>query len=238
MLKREMIDANNVRFKADALLHPRDRERFGQWKTPYELPARGQLFKTSAAFAFNLQQQRGTEDKSQVRIDYDAALDVLSEVPGELKDSFLKAVADLQILDLPGDDVLFVHQLLQEYFAACHLAERIHVAGDSDAWAAVCSLAAIKWLEADISPSVGKLLQTLPKSGTLPDLPTTGWEETFRLNPLPWKVFLSEGLDKAGIGLFTETQLISVPLIVLAVVMLFRLRRSRAPEQALQYRST
>ncbi len=61
-----------------------------------------------------------------------------------------------------------------------------------------------------------------------------GWEETFRLNPLPWKVFLSEGLDKAGIGLFTETQLISVPLIVLAVVMLLRLRRSPAPAQVLQ----
>ncbi|MEQ1815170.1 MAG: SUMF1/EgtB/PvdO family nonheme iron enzyme [Nitrosomonas sp.] len=181
MLKREMIDAGNSRFKADALLHPRDRERFGQWKTPYELPARGQLFKALAAFAFNLQQQRGTEDKSQVRIDYDAALDVLSEVPDELKDPLLKAAADLQILDLPGDDVLFVHQLLQEYFAARHLAECIHAAGDSDAWAAVCRLAAVKWLAAEISPSVRELLQTLPKSGTLPDLPTTGWEETFLL---------------------------------------------------------
>ena len=65
-----------------------------------------------------------------------------------------------------------------------------------------------------------------------------GWEETFRLNPLPLKVFLSEGLDRAGIGLFTETQLISVPLIVLAVVMLVRLRRSVRPEQALQYEGT
>ena len=181
MLKREMIDAGNSRFKADALLHPRDRERFGQWKTPYELPARGQLFKTLAAFAFNLQQRRGTEDKSQVRIDYDAALDVLSEVPDELKDSLLKAAADLQILDLPGDDVLFVHQLLQEYFAARHLAERIHAASDSDAWTAVCRLVAVKWLAVEISPSVRELLQTLPKSGTLPDLPTTGWEETFLL---------------------------------------------------------
>ncbi|GGR21007.1 prolipoprotein diacylglyceryl transferase [Deinococcus ruber] len=51
-----------------------------------------------------------------------------------------------------------------------------------------------------------------------------GWEETFRLNPLPWKIYLSEGLDKAGIGLFTETQLISIPLIMISVVMLLRLR--------------
>ena len=56
-----------------------------------------------------------------------------------------------------------------------------------------------------------------------------GWEETFRLNPLPWKVYLSEGLDKAGIGLFTETQLISIPLIVLSIYMLWRIRRQ--PEQ-------
>ena len=181
MLKREMIDAGNVRFKADALVHRRDRERFGQWETPYELPARGQLFKTLAAFAFNLQQQRGTEDKSQVRIDYDAALDVLSKVPAELKDDLLKAAADLQILDLPGDDVLFVHQLLQEYFAARHLAEHVNVMVDSGTLATLCRLAGVKWLAADISPGVGELLQTLPKSGTLPDLPTTGWEETFLL---------------------------------------------------------
>ena len=56
-----------------------------------------------------------------------------------------------------------------------------------------------------------------------------GWEETFRLNPLPWKVYLSEGLDKPGIGLFTETQLISVPLILAALYFLWRLRQQ--PEQ-------
>ena len=52
-----------------------------------------------------------------------------------------------------------------------------------------------------------------------------GWEETFRLNPLPWKMYLSEGLDKAGIGLFTETQLISIPLIVVPVILLFQVFR-------------
>ena len=65
-----------------------------------------------------------------------------------------------------------------------------------------------------------------------------GWEETFRLNPLPWKVYLSEGPGQAGIGLFTETQLISIPLILLAVVMLARLRRSAAPGPALRYEGT
>ncbi len=56
-----------------------------------------------------------------------------------------------------------------------------------------------------------------------------GWEETFRLNPLPWKVYLSEGLDKPGIGLFTETQLFSIPLVIAAIWLLWRIRRQ--PEQ-------
>ncbi len=54
-----------------------------------------------------------------------------------------------------------------------------------------------------------------------------GIEETFRLNPLTWKVFLSEGPDKAGIGLFTLTQLVSIPLVLWSVYMLYKI--SRAP---------
>jgi formylglycine-generating enzyme required for sulfatase activity len=182
MLKRE-LDGDNPRFKEPTLLPPRDRERFGQWKTPYELPGRGKLFKALAAFAFNMQAQRASGDKSQVRVGYDDALNSLTDITDDdtLKDSLLKAAADLQILDLPGDDVLFVHQLLQEYFAARYLAERIDAAKTADELTALCRIAEVKWLEADISPSVGEKLQSLSKSGTLPDLPTTGWEETFLL---------------------------------------------------------
>lgn len=46
-----------------------------------------------------------------------------------------------------------------------------------------------------------------------------------RHNPLYWQVYLAEGVHQAGIGLFTLTQLVSIPLIVLALVMLYR----RAP---------
>jgi phosphatidylglycerol---prolipoprotein diacylglyceryl transferase len=56
-----------------------------------------------------------------------------------------------------------------------------------------------------------------------------GWEETFRLNPLFPNAYLSEGLDKAGIGLFTETQIISIPLVIAAIWLLSRIRRQ--PEQ-------
>ncbi|MEW6420334.1 MAG: prolipoprotein diacylglyceryl transferase [Deinococcota bacterium] len=51
-----------------------------------------------------------------------------------------------------------------------------------------------------------------------------GWEETFRLNPLPLKAYLNQGLNAPGIGLFTETHLISIPLILVSLWMLWRLR--------------
>lgn len=180
MLKRE-IAGDNPRFRSGVLLHGRDRERIGQWTTPYELPGRGALFKALAAFAFRLQERRGPGDKSQVRVDYDRALENLSDVPAKQQDELLKAAADLQILELPSNDVLFVHQLLQEYFAARHIAELVNAAATPVALAELVRLAQVKWLAADIQESVAQLLQTLPKSGTLPDLPTTGWEETFTL---------------------------------------------------------
>lgn len=182
MLKRE-IDGENPLIQKPPLLHDRDlklvRER--RWTTPYELPARGPLFNKLAAFAFRLQERRGPGDKSQVRVDYDRALENLSDVPANQQDELLKAAADLQILELPGDDVLFVHQLLQEYFAARHVAERVSAVAAVEAVTEFARLAQVKWLEKDIQPSVAEELQTLPKSGTLPDLDTTGWEETFTL---------------------------------------------------------
>ncbi|MDR4513124.1 SUMF1/EgtB/PvdO family nonheme iron enzyme [Nitrosomonas sp.] len=187
MLKREI---DNVRLRnADWLLTKRDLNGIGQWRSAYELPYRGVLFNALADFAFQLQTQRSdgdtenTGNKMQVRIDFDGALDCLStRIPDESQcENLLNAAVDLQILDMPGDDVLFVHQLLQEYFAARHLAEAANKTKNSTALAAFTNLASVAWLEADISPTVREILQTLPKSGTLSDLPTTGWEETFML---------------------------------------------------------
>jgi phosphatidylglycerol---prolipoprotein diacylglyceryl transferase len=45
-------------------------------------------------------------------------------------------------------------------------------------------------------------------------------EEPFRNNPLAWQVYLSEGVNAHGIGLFTVTQLFSIPIIFLALFML------------------
>ncbi|HEX2864425.1 MAG TPA: prolipoprotein diacylglyceryl transferase [Deinococcales bacterium] len=55
------------------------------------------------------------------------------------------------------------------------------------------------------------------------------FEETFRLNPLWWKVYLNEGPHAPGIGLFTATQLFSVPIILVAAYMLWRIRNQPVP---------
>lgn len=46
-------------------------------------------------------------------------------------------------------------------------------------------------------------------------------EEPFRDNPLFWQVWLSEGFNAPGIGVFTLTQLISIPIVLVAVYALF-----------------
>ncbi|RIH77512.1 Prolipoprotein diacylglyceryl transferase [Calidithermus terrae] len=48
------------------------------------------------------------------------------------------------------------------------------------------------------------------------------FEETFRLNPLWVRVYEN---NQIGVGLFTATQIFSIPLIILAIVMLYRLPR-------------
>ncbi len=52
-------------------------------------------------------------------------------------------------------------------------------------------------------------------------------EEPFRLNPLWWPVYVNE---RAGIGFFTATQLASIPLIALALYMLWRMNRAGGEE--------
>ena len=52
-----------------------------------------------------------------------------------------------------------------------------------------------------------------------------GWEETFRLNPLSPNLYLDEGLSNPGIGLLTLTQVLSIPLILLSIYMLWRVAR-------------
>lgn len=56
------------------------------------------------------------------------------------------------------------------------------------------------------------------------------FEETFRLNPLWVKVYLNE---QAGLGLFTATQIISIPLIAVSIFFLMRWKGPRENPAAL-----
>ncbi|MDZ7705362.1 MAG: prolipoprotein diacylglyceryl transferase [Trueperaceae bacterium] len=45
-------------------------------------------------------------------------------------------------------------------------------------------------------------------------------EEPFRDNPIFWNVYLADGLNQPGIGVFTLTQLASIPIILIALYIL------------------
>ncbi len=57
------------------------------------------------------------------------------------------------------------------------------------------------------------------------------FEESFRLNPLAIKLYLSEGTAHPGIGLLTWTQLLSIPIIIVAIFMLWRIKRMPIPPE-------
>ena len=167
-LQRE-IETDHPLFQPGTLLGERDRQRFGQprpWKTPHELPRQGILFAKLSHLAFEMQARRQPGEASQVRIDHPDALDLLAHDRAE---DVLKAGEALGVLeeDLGRDEVLYVHQLLQEYFAARWLA--VH---PEPRWVHR------EWRADRISPTLPETLAGLADSDPLPPLPGTGWEET------------------------------------------------------------
>lgn len=56
-----------------------------------------------------------------------------------------------------------------------------------------------------------------------------GVEETFRLNPLMFNSYLSQGLNESGIGLWTMTQVFSVPIVLVSLYMLWRIASQPVP---------
>jgi formylglycine-generating enzyme required for sulfatase activity len=165
-LRREVSD--NALWQHHGLLHERDALRLNDLRTwpPYELPERGILIPKLSALAFQMQSQREANEAAQVRIPYDEALTILAHPRAE---DILKAGAALGVLeeDRGRDEVLYVHQLLQEYFAARQLAR-----------APQAELVQQEWRADRIVPSLQAALHDLADADPLPPLPTTGWEET------------------------------------------------------------
>lgn len=164
-LRRE-VERGNPLFFPNGLLTERDIRRITQWswKTGWDLPERGVLVPKLAALAFAMQSEGG--GGGQVRVEYDEALELLSH---EQDKAILKAGLALSVLDEdPGkDEVLYVHQLVQEYFAGRQLAKAPDPARVE-----------VPWQNRQITPPLSTIIKTLPPGERLPPLATTGWEET------------------------------------------------------------
>src|SRR5262249_47346166 len=152
-----------------ALLDRLDHQRIvrHEWRDRYALPSRSPLFRALSRLAFGLQERQGGMELAQVRASWDDALGLLG---GERAEDLLRAGVALQLREQQWEDVFWVHQLLQEYFAARVLAETPRPA-----------LASVPWRAKDFSPPLERVLKRLADSDALPQAPATGWEETFAL---------------------------------------------------------
>jgi len=166
-LRRE-VERGNALFELGDVLDGRDLRRLSkwQWRGPYDLPERGPLVPKLSALAHAMQAERDDGERSQVRIRLDHALDLLDGAAGE---AIVAAGAALAVLDEDdaAGELMYIHQLVQEYFAARELSrhpdpERVRVA----------------WRAVDVAPSAEAVIERLDLADPLPPLAGTGWEET------------------------------------------------------------
>jgi len=169
-LRREAMNGNRL-LLPNGLLTERDLQKLtsGKWRDTLELPERGILLPKLAALAYAMQQKGFDTDGAQIRLDYDAACDLLAS---ERDADILKVGVALNVLDedVARQEVLFFHQLLQEFFAARKLAQ----APDPE-------LVHVEWRADLVKPSLAETIAGLADSDPLPPLPQTGWEETMVL---------------------------------------------------------
>ncbi|MFO1434368.1 MAG: SUMF1/EgtB/PvdO family nonheme iron enzyme [Candidatus Competibacteraceae bacterium] len=158
--------ADNPRFQPDDLLTEWDCDQLTQhqWKDACDLPSEGILIPKLSSLAYHMQEQRIISEASQVRIDRKRALTLLEHARSK---DILKAGVDLRVVDIDVSDVLFIHQLMQEYFAARYLAN----APDAER-------VRTDWRADRINPSLEQVLAKLVDADPLPPAPQTGWEET------------------------------------------------------------
>ncbi len=166
-LRRE-VERDNPLFADEDLLDSRDTRRIAHWRwqDAYQLPERGALLPRLGRLAYGMQATDTDGETAQVRVAYDAALDQVDHPRGA---DIVKAGVAISVLDEDpaADEVLYRHQLLQEYFAARVLANEPNP-----------ELVAAPWRTADIRPGLREILDALPPGETLPTLRQTGWEET------------------------------------------------------------
>jgi formylglycine-generating enzyme required for sulfatase activity len=166
-LERECVKKDAL-FKAGSLLDERDHNKLllREWAHPFDLPERGVLIRSLGNLAYRMQEKQRSNENSQVRIKYDDAVALLDHPNAK---DILKAGTALNVLDddRATDDILFFHQLLQEYFAARRLAKEPKP-----------DLVHVEWSADQADPPLQQVLAELADGDPLPNLPQTGWEET------------------------------------------------------------
>ena len=166
-LQHELIDHDHRLFRPGALLSADDIGQVNRWAWagPYDLPAGGALIPALAGLAFRLQES----ETGHVRVPETQALAALAEAPGAPPADVIAAGVHLNLLDkdLARREILFYHQLFQEYFAA-----RAQAATPQP------GRLAVPWHVDEVRPSLAEVRAALPVSEPLPGLPATGWEET------------------------------------------------------------
>jgi len=162
-LERE-INGENALFQPDSLLTEKDHQKLTlkKWSSAFDLPERGTLIPSLSRLAYAMQEKGLETEGAQVRIAYDDACRLLPTGPQE---GILKAGVALNVLDedLAQGEILFFHQLLQEFFAARKLA------GDPKP-----ELVRAEWQARKVSPTLTKTLAALADSDPLPLLPQNG----------------------------------------------------------------
>jgi len=167
-LHREINERHSRLFAPDSLLTEADYEQVvhHDWFSAYDLPAEGALISRLEQLAFTMQDDHKSGEAGQVRAPERTAVQLLNHPQAR---DIIAAGIQLNVLDkdLARRELLFFHQLIQEYFAARVLARRPQP-----------ERAAVPWRAADMQPSLAKELDRLDKSDPLPPPPATGWEET------------------------------------------------------------
>jgi hypothetical protein len=168
-LSREINERHHRLLQPAAqLLSEEDYEQVAQavgWATPYDLPDEGALLPQLERLAFAMQ-DRQTGEGGQVRVAEKTALQLMDHA---LARELIAAGTQLNILDKDQArrEILFFHQLIQEYFAARVLARRPQP-----------ERAAVPWRADAMEPSLAEELARLAVSDPLPPPPATGWEES------------------------------------------------------------
>ena len=193
VLKRE-VEGSNPLFLPNGLVSERDHRKIAhnQWGTPYQLPEQGLLLKQLAQLAYRMQEKKGISTESaQVRIKYHLACQLLQH---ERDADILKAGMALSLLDedVRQEEVLFFHQLLQEFFAARQVARQPQA-----------ELVRSAWEEDVVQPNLADALAKLSSNDPLPLLPQTGWEETMLLATL---------MTDTPAGFIREISAVNLPL--------------------------